>query len=368
MLYLEHEAPDVARAARWYLEPVDYLAMRFTGVAAACHASMTAAWLTDNRSLGLMEYDPALVRTAGIPVEKLPPLVPTGTIVGEVTGQVASELGLPPGVKVVTGTPDLHSAAVGAGAVRDYEAHMTISTTSWVSCPVSFKKTDPVRQVVSVPGLSPDRYIVANNHETAGVCLQWLRDNVLAGEGEPPSYDALTALAEQSPAGSGKVIFTPWLAGERSPVDDRNARGGFHNLSLQTTRSDMVRAVMEGVAYNARWLYRAVERFASRKLDTVRIIGGGAVSDLWCQIHADVLDRRVERVTEPLHANLRGTALFAALSLGDVRAEELRSLVGVDRVFEPDPSVRAAYDELYEELPKLYKAQKPMFARLNRPH
>ncbi len=132
------------------------------------------------------------------------------------------------------------------------------------------------------------------------------------------------------PAGSGDVLFTPWLAGERSPVDDRHARGGFHNLSLATTRAHLVRAVLEGVAYNSRWLHDAVERFVQRRLDPVRIIGGGATSDLWCQIHADVMGRTIERVAEPLHANLRGAAMFAGVALGEVDLEEIAGLVPVD--------------------------------------
>ena len=370
MLYLEHDEPAVAARTRWYLEPVDYLAMCFTGAPVATPASMTAAWLTDNRHPERAEYDPVLVRAAGVPGHKLPPLVPTGSVVGEVRPEVAATLGLPAGVTVVSGTPDLHSAAVGAGAVLDHEAHLAISTTSWISCPVPMKKTDAIRQIASVPGLRPDRYLVADNHETGGICLQWLRDNVLApGDGLPgspsPSFDALTWLAAGAPIGSGGVIFTPWLAGERSPVDDRNARGGFHNLSLATTRADLVRAVLEGVAYNSRWLYGAVERFTSRRLDPVRVIGGGALSDLWCQIHADVLGRTVERVAAPQHANLRGAALWAGLVLGEVAPDELRALVPAETRFVPDPAAAGVYERLYAELPKLYRSQRPMFARLN---
>jgi xylulokinase len=371
ILYLEHEQPEVAAAARWYLEPVDYLSMRFTGVAAASHASMTGAWLTDNRRLDHLAYDDALIRMAGVPAAKLPPLRPTASVIGPVQHAVASVIGLPGEVQVVAGTPDLHSAAVGAGLIRDYEAHLTISTTSWVSCPVPFKKTDAFRQVASIPGITPDRYLVVDNHETAGICLQWLRDNVLAPadglfEATPPSYDQLTALAAGAAAGSGEVIFAPWLAGNRSPVDDRNARAGFHNLSLQSTRADLVRSVLEGVAYHTRWLHEAVEHFVARRLDNMRIIGGGATSDLWCQIHADVMDRTIERVAEPLHANLKGAALLAGLALGRISRDELRGLVRIDGTFKPDPTNRAVYDRLYAELPKLYKAQKPMFARLNR--
>jgi xylulokinase len=372
ILYLEREEPAVADAARLYLEPVDYLSMRFTGVAAASHASMTAAWLTDNRRLDRLVYDPVLVEAAGIPAHKLPPLVPTGSVVGQVRPEVADLLGLPRGVRVVTGTPDLHSAAVGSGAVLDYRAHLVISTSSWISCPVPMKKTDAVHQIASVPGLGPDGYLVADNHETGGMCLQWLRNNVVAPDGgtagaEVPGFDAMTAQAATVPPGSDGVLFTPWLSGERSPVDDRNARGGFHNMSLRTTQAHLVRAVLEGVAYNSRWLHEAVERFVGRRLDPVRVIGGGATSDLWCQIHADVLGRTMERVAQPVQANLRGAAIFAGLVLGAVALEEIDGLVAVDARFEPRPEQRTTYDRLYAEFPKLYRAQKAMFSRLNGP-
>ncbi len=372
VLYIEKDEPELASRTRYYMEPVDYLSMRFTGIAAATHASMTAAWLTDNRRQDRLEYDPVLVRAAGIPAEKLPPLVPTGTIIGDVKPEVAHELGLPPGVQVVSGTTDLHSAAVGSGSVLDFQTHLVISTTSWISCPVPMKKTDAIRQVASVPGLSPGRYLVADNHETGGLCLEWLRDNVVnardgLSEVASPSLDDMTSLAASVPAGSGGVIFTPWLAGERSPVDDRNARGGFYNLSLQSDRAHLIRAVLEGVAYNNRWLYEAVEHFVRRRLEPARLIGGGAISDLWCQIHADVLGRRLERVAEPLHANLRGAGLWASLALGYVEFEQLAKLVPVDAVFEPDPDTGRCYERLYAEFPKLYKSLKPMFARLNRP-
>jgi xylulokinase len=363
MLFLDHEEPEVAAAARWYIEPVDYLTMRFTGRAAATHASMSGAWLTDNRRLDRLEYDAGLVRRAGLDPGKLPPLVATGSLVGSVRAEVAAELGIDPSTQVVTGTPDLHSAALGTGTVRPGEAHLTISTTSWISLPFDRKKTDAMRSIATVPGLDSQGYLVVNNHEAAGLCLQWLREAFHTSE--PASFERLIALADGTAPGSGGVIFTPWIAGERSPVDDRNARGGWHNLSASTTNADLIRAVLEGVAYNSRWLNEAVERFAGHQLDPLRIFGGGAVSSLWCQIHADVMDRTIERVAEPLHTNLRGAALLAGLALGAVDRDEVRDLVPVERAFQPDPSNRQIYDRLYGEFPGLYKAQRKMFARLN---
>jgi xylulokinase len=362
MLHLANDQPEVARAARWYLEPADYLTMRFTGVASASHASMIACWLTDNRRLDVLAYDPALVRMAGIDADKLPPLRASASIVGTVRDDVAAALGLPPGVQVVAGTPDLHSAAAGSGAVQNFETHLAVSTTAWIGLPVPFKKSDLFRAIVSVPGLRSDRYLVANNHDTGGMCLRWLRENIL---GPAHGYAELTESAAGSAPGSGGVLFTPWLAGERSPVTDRRARAGFHNLGLATTRADLVRAVMEGVAYNNRWLHEAVERFAGRRLDPIRMIGGGALSDLWCQIHADAMNRTIERPAEPLHTNLRGAALIAAMALGAVREDEVRDLVPAAATFTPTSGNRGVYDRLYAEFPRLYQSQRRMFRRLN---
>jgi len=371
ILFIEREQPEVARRARWYLEPVDYLSMRFTGVAAASPASMLGTWLTDNRKPYQLEYDKKLIGMIGVPAGKLAPLRATGSVIGEVAPTVAADLGLPAGVKVVTGVPDLHSSAVGSGCVYDYETHLAISTTSWISCPVPFKKTDVFRQIASVPGLFPGGYLVVDNQDTSGVCLQWMRDNLLTVEdGLAPrteiAYEALTGLAETAPAGSGGVLFTPWLMGQRTPVDDKYARGGFYNLQMQTTRAHLIRAVIEGVAYNNRWLLESVERFVKHRLDPIRIVGGGAASDLWCQVHADVMVRTIERVAEPVHASLRGAGLLAGMALHDVAPDELHSLVPIDRTFTSDPAVRDTYETLYAEFPKLHASQKAMFRRLNK--
>ncbi|MGZ4461135.1 MAG: xylulokinase [Nocardioidaceae bacterium] len=364
VLHLEHDRPDVAAATRWYLEPVDYLSMRFTGVAAASPMSMTAAWLTDNREPDRTEYDEVLVAMAGVPRRKLPPLVRSGSVVGQVTAAVAQALGISAEARVVTGMPDLHSAALGSGCVLEHEAHMAIGTSAWVSCPLSAKKTDVLRQMATVPGPGTGGYLLGNNQESAGRCLQWFRDNVsAAGAG---GYEEILALAATAPAGAGGVVFTPWLAGERSPVDDRAARAGFHDLSVGTSYAHLARAVLEGVAYNLRWLLGAAEHVTGRRLEPIRIIGGGAQSDLWCQVVADVCDRTIERVADPLLAGLRGVALSAGMALGEIEPAELRSLVPVDATFRPDARNRAVYDRLFAEFPRLYRAQRRMFARLDR--
>jgi xylulokinase len=360
LLYLQRDCPEIAAASRWFLEPVDYLTMRFSGRATATPASMLAAWLTDNRDLSAAPaYDDALVAMAGVDPSRLPPLVPTGSVIGPVRDDVASDLGLPAGVQVVTGVPDLHAATVGSGAAGLYQSHLSISTTGWISCPLPKKKTDALRAMATVPGIGDGNYVVANSIDTAGVCLEWARARLDAGD-----YPEMVGAAATAPPGSNGVVFTPWLGGTRSPAEDRNARAAWHDMSLQTTQADLVRAVLEGVACHARWLHEAVERLAKRRLEPIRIIGGGAQSDLWCQIHADVMDRRIERVADPASAVLRGGALLAAVALETVDQTQLRDLVTVDRVFTPDAANREVYDHLFAEMPRLHKAQRGMSSRL----
>ena len=365
LLHLLHDRPEVLEQAAHLLEPVDYLAMRFCGEARATHASMFGSWLTDNRSLEQMTYDPRLLRTLGIDASLLPRLAPFGSVIGSVTAAAARSTGVPEGTPVLAGIPDLHAAALGTGTtVLGGPGHLALSTTSWISAPHPKKKTDILHSIATMPGLDQSSYLIVNNHEIGAKALEWFAGGL--GIPRPVDFDALCDEAASAPPGAGSVIFTPWLAGERSPVESHSARGGFHNLSLTTTRAELIRAVLEGVAYNSRWLAQYVDRFAGRTLTPLRIVGGGARSRLWCQIHADVMGRPIEQVAEPMVAQLRGTALLAGRTLGVVDDAEIPGLVEIAERFEPDPTTSASYDRLYAEFPKLIKTQGPMFRRLQR--
>lgn len=364
ILWLRHERPDVYRATERFLEPCDYLNARLTGRICASFDSIVAHWLTDNRDLTRVRYDPQLLAWCGLTEAQLPPLVPSASVVGEVLADVAAEWGLAPGTKVVTATGDVHSAVVGSGALGDYEGHLYMGTSSWLSCHLPTKRTDLRNNQAALPSAVPGRYFLANEHEVGGGALLWLRDQAAM----VADLDEANRVAATAPPGSNRVIFTPWLNGERTPVDDHTIRGGWNNLSLSTTRADLVRSVFEGVAYNSRWLLDVVEPFIRRPLAGLNFIGGGATSDLWCEIHADVCNRVIRRVAEPQHANTRGAAFVAWLALGHHTLEELNRSVAVEREFHPDPDRRAAYAPLYREFARIYKTQSPIHARLNASH
>jgi xylulokinase len=370
--FLRQQRPDVYRATAVFLEPVDYLNLRLTGLARASHDTITLHWVTDNRDINAIAYDDGLFELAGLDRATLPELVPTGSVLGGLAADAAADLGLLAGTPVVAGTGDLHSAAVGSGAVDDFDGHLYIGTSSWISCHVPFKKTDALTNIASIPSGLPGRYLVADEHETGGACLTWLRDNMLfppdaLSRGGAPDdfFSVLNEMAASAPAGSHGVMYTPWLNGERSPVDDHTIRGGFHNLSLSSTRTDMVRAVFEGVALNSAWLLGAVEKYCKKRFDSLAFVGGGANSDIWSQIHADATGRTIRQISDPVLANVRGAGLITLLALGRITLADIPATVEVKAVYTPDEEASRLYAGLLKEFVNLYEKTKGIHKRLN---
>jgi xylulokinase len=124
--------------------------------------------------------------------------------------------------------------------------------------------------------------------------------------------------------------------------------------------------VYEGVAYNSRWMLRYVEKFIKTRLDPITMIGGGANSDIWCQIHADVLNRSIRQAKDPIQANLRGAALLASVALGLLSFEQIPGLVPIANTYTPNPENRGMYDELFREFLNIYRRTKGIYARLNK--
>jgi xylulokinase len=169
-----------------------------------------------------------------------------------------------------------------------------------------------------------------------------------------------------APPGSNGVVFTPWLNGERTPVDDPYLRGGWFNVSLGTTRADLARSVFEGIALNARWMQEAVEKFVKRRFAALTFIGGGARSALWCQTLADVLGCTIRQAEEPVLANARGAALIAAVGIGELAWTDIPGRVRIAGTYQPDPACRAVYDRQYRTFTALYRKTRRIYAAHNR--
>lgn len=372
ILFIKHELPEIYRQTYKFLEPKDYLNLRLTGEFAATYDSITLHFLANNRNIHNVHYEPRLFKLAGLDRKQFPDLHPAVDILGGLTAESAAELGLKEGTPVIAGTPDLHATAIGSGAVLDYQAHLYIGTSTWLSCHYPRMKSDVINKVIAEPSAIPGRYLVLNEQEMSGECLTYCLENLIYPEDafnhggvEADGYELLNRCAEQVPAGSEKLIFTPWLYGERTPIDNETLRGSFFNISRTTTRAHYIRAIFEGVAYNTRWLLATTENFVGRRFEEIRLVGGGAVSDFWCQVMADVLDRVILQTEGPRRTSLRGAALLTLLALGRLQVQDLPGCVKVVKAYRPNPENRPIYDELFEVFLGLYKNNRKAFAKLN---
>ncbi|HVN55882.1 MAG TPA: FGGY-family carbohydrate kinase [Anaerolineaceae bacterium] len=372
MLLIKEKFPQVYARTYKFLNVLDYINLRLCGRFVATVDSILTSWVTDNRDPDHVRYDPVLVRYSGIDADRFPEVVPCKEVLGCLAADAAEALGLDRSVQVVAGSIDNTAAAVGAGAVEDYLPHLYIGTSSWIAAHVPQKKTDINTYLASVPCAVPGRFLLTALQATAGGNLTFLKEKILYHKDEllqeadvPNVYQIMDRIAERVPAGSNGVLYTPWIWGERAPVDDRSLRAGLYNLSLHNNREDIIRAFFEGVAFNTRWLIAPVEKFLGRQLSAIHLAGGGGNSNVWCQIFADVLKIPVKQVRDPIQANARGAALIAAVGLGEIRFEDVPRLVEIQRTYEPNPRNRAVYDERFEEFQEIYRQMKGVYKRMN---
>lgn len=372
MLLIRDAMPELYARTYKFLNVLDYINLRLTGEFVATYDSILTSWVTDNRNPDEIHYDDSLIRTLGIDKEKLPEIVACTKVIGNLRSDVATSLGLSSNVKVVAGAIDTTAAAIGAGTVEDYLPHLYIGTSSWVATHVPFKKTDVAASLASVPCAVPGRYLLIALQATAGGNLTYLRDNIIYHKDEllqeadvPDIFKVLDQIADRVPVGSNGVLYTPWIWGERAPVEDRTLRAGLYNLSLNNTREDIIRAFLEGIAFNTRWLMTPLEKFLGRKVNTINIVGGGAQSDVWCQIFADVMNVQIKQVADPIYANARGAAWIAAAGLKAIAFKDISELVQYKKCYEPQSQNRALYDEKFEVFQQIYKQMKSVYHRLN---
>jgi xylulokinase len=288
-----------------------------------------------------------------------------------VLAAVADELGLPRGATVHAGINDSHAGALATDAFRPGRAGAMIGTTSVLLDTAAAHGTDLEHEVLSMPSPLPGRYLVWAENGLGGKALEHVLQHVVHAVdelGDHATDDHFTRLDRalaSVPAGSGGVLFLPWLTGSVSPHADPHVRGAFLNLSLDTERVHLVRAVVEGICANLAWLLPVVEGFSGHAVDEVVFGGGAARSQRWAGILADVLDRRVLTLRDPDQANARAVALLALHRAGVVAEGDLGGLVETTASREPEPSLRAVHDRMQGAFEAAFAALRPVYRDLN---
>jgi len=374
MRWIRYARPDVYDRTAAFLEPMDFLALRFSGRATANQCTAFMSLTVDNRTIGSTEYHPRLVEQSLIARDKLPELVPVGATLGPILPEVAADLGLRDSTVVLSGCNDTQSGAIAAGAFQGSHAGVALGTTGVIVTHAAKRKTDPFTSIFTVPSPLGGCHLVTAENGVAGVGVDHFLRTIVYGddpfrtnESTVDAYEAFNLAVATSDPGAGGVMYLPWLRGSIAPKADARMRGGFVNVGLDTDRNDLARAVFEGIALNFRRLRRPVEKFVKRRFSHVVFYGGGAKSALWSQIMADVLAVPVHQLDEPRHANTLGTGLFGLERLGVIGTEDVLRIPGVRAVFEPDAAQIGRYDELSARFDDVFKRTRPLFHKLNRP-
>jgi xylulokinase len=373
MLFIKNERPEIYRRTYKFFEPMDYINMRLTGKFCATQNTVWMSMMTDNRRLDVQDYDPWLLKKGGIDREKLPDLLPIDGVIGTLTPSIAAELGLSPDTLVVCGVNDNSTSAVGAGAIAEGEAVACLGTSGHLASHVSFKKTDLFSTMATMPSGIKGRYLywgdLANNGNILDAYLKNLvfsQDGFGTGNVPGDMYGRASQVAARVPPGSEDVIFLPWFNGILAPGEDPFMRGAFLNLSPRTTRAHLTRAVFEGLSMNWRWLRSPAEKLIGRTFKYWRLTGGGALSDVWSQIMADVVGLPMHRQADPRNNNVIGAGLLAFNRLGMIKLEDIPGMIKFDRIFEPNPKNEAVYDRMFVQFIASKNRIRPVFHALNK--
>ena len=366
LMWLRQNEPDVYRDTYKVLEVDSYMVNRACGEFAYDYSAASATGMFNFKK---KDWDLVLFKLFRLDPGMMPRVAASFEEAGGLKESSAEEMGLPRGTPVFCGTGDIPSATVGSGAVLDGQGHVYVGSSGWIAVTVPKAANDGRKGIVSIASADPTRHLLLAETESAGACFKWFAENLVPpdvdyGRGRDV-YDYLNVVAAEAEPGSNGLLFCPWMYGERSPIPDTTVRGGYVNLSLDHKRGDVARAVFEGVALHARWMLEGVRGCGFDDV-VLRAIGGGAKSDLWMQVYADVTGVTIERVTEPQESGARGAALIAALGMGAFRDfASLRDAVDVSGVFTPRPEYREVYDQAFDNLTEVYRRLRKFYRRVN---
>jgi len=367
MLWFQTERPEIHARAHAYVEPMDYLTARLTGRVTANICTAFSLLLTDNRRGSAGGWCDEIIDASGVDRGKLPELVATDAVVGELLPEHAKAWGLPPAIRVFSAINDTQALTFGTGSHVGDRLGVSIGTTLVSTALVDSMRADLRHFLLTQPAPIPDKHVVMAEGGLAGKALEFVLEGLfyardgLGDHHRENAYAEIDAIANAAEPGAGGVLFLPWLTGIWAPAADNRARGGFLNMSLATTRPHLVRATLEGIAFQLKWMLPHIEALTGRRRDELVFAAGGARSDAWSQILADVCDRPVRQLAEPTLTNCRGAALLAFHRLGRIDLDAAADRLAVRHRYEPRAQYRALYDDMAGRFVLAHERLGPIF-------
>lgn len=356
LLWFKENRPEIYDQTYKFLQSNSYIGMKLTGVMSSDKCQNYGLHFYNTKTCA---YDEELANAMGLSIDKVPDIYQCHDVIGRVTKEAAELTSLAEGTPVVAGGLDAACGTLGAGVYLPNQTQIQGGQAGGISICEDQPMTHP--QLIFSPHVVPDLWLLQAGTVGGGGVLRWFKQEL--GEGQ--SFDELTALAAKVPPGSDGVLFLPYMAGERSPIWNPDAKAVFYGLGFDKTKGHMVRAALEGVVFSVQHNLKVAEAAGVNisELD-LRAMGGAANSELWVQIYADVTGCQISVPTSDTATTL-GAALLAGVGVGlyESFAEAVAETVQITRVQQPDMENNIIYQKSLEQYITLYESLKHMFSR-----
>jgi len=357
IVWLRQKASEIFRLTKYFLFVNDYIIQRLTGK--ICMDPSNAG-ITQLFNIATGQWDKNMLNVAEITPDQLSPMQKSGFVVGNVTAEASKETGLSESAVVVNGAHDQYCAAIGSGVIEPGDVMLSCGT-AWVILGVMDQlRLDPKRRLSISPHIVPNRWGALRSMGAVGACMEWFLDNIWNQKDRRIQYDEINECADRVPAGSRGLIFYPSSGGY-----GHGARGGFIGLSIEHSRDDMVRAVMEGIAFDLRWTLEEVHE-SGIKSNVLRMVGGAASSSVWTKIVSDITQIPVVLPSITQSASY-GAAILAGIGSGVFasHSEAYQSLSGQEKLIEPDEDNINIYDGLFHVYKDIFQQIRNSLTKLS---
>ncbi len=355
LLWLQKNEPEnFAKIAKIML-PKDYLNYRLTGMHACDYSDASGMLLLDVKN---KRWSKEMLDICGVNESQMPKLFESYEVIGTVLPEVAKTLGIPASVKVVAGAGDNAAAAVGTGTVGNGACNISLGTSGTIFISSDSFGVDPLNGLHAFAHADGYWHLMGCMLSAAS-CNKWFCEEILGTKNFPAEQVGM-----EENLGKNRVFFLPYLMGERSPINDVDARGTFVNLSLDTTRRDMVQAVLEGVAFAIRDSFEVAKAIGVR-IKRSKLCGGGAKSPVWRKMLCNILNIPLDSPQTEQGPGMGG-AMLAMVGTGLYASVKdcADALVQVKETVYPDPALAAKYEQRYQQFQKIYPSVKPLYKEI----
>jgi len=361
IMWVRNNLPEIYAKTFKFLQCKDYLIFKLTGSLATDY---TEASMTGYLDIHKRKWDYEILDLFNIDLEKLPPLHESHEVVGEITDKAAAVTGLKAGIPVIAGAGDVAAAALGAGVIREGTAYISSGTAWWSGILTNTPMLDSEQRISTLCAMIPKKYTPHNFVQSGSACIEWFVNTFMAFEKELAEkmgisiYDIIQRKADSSTIGSKGLVFLPYLTGGGAPHQKEWIKGALLGITLAHDSSDIIRAIMEGVAFTIRNVVEIFEEKSS-EINMIKMIGGGCMNVVWRQIVADVLGKELQIPEHPVESASLAIAIASGVGCGMYKDyNALEKLLKVSTIVKPN-----AYN--HKSYLKIYQLQKNLWRRLD---